>query len=85
MAVELLAATQSQEAGLVEAPSMFEHEDTWFLFYSANKWDAAAYAIGYATCVGPHRAVHQAPRGTLAGGERSRRVSCRSRAVHRRR
>ena len=52
-AVELLAATRSWEAGLVEAPSMVEHEDTWFLFYSANKWDTAAYAIGYATCVGP--------------------------------
>lgn len=50
---ELMGATQRWEGGLVEAPSMAEHEGTYYLFYSANAWNSDRYAIGYATCEQP--------------------------------
>jgi beta-xylosidase len=53
---EVLTSTLPWEAGVVEAPSMVEHDGVHYLFYSGNAWDTAEYAIGYATCdtpVGP--------------------------------
>lgn len=50
--VALIGADQAWEGDLVEGPSMIEADDTYFLFYSANAWDTANYAIGYATCEG---------------------------------
>lgn len=50
---EVLASTQRWEGGLVESPSMVKHDGTYYLFYSANAWDTARYAIGYATCTSP--------------------------------
>ena len=50
---QLIDANQVWEASLVEGPSMVEHDGVFYLFYSANAWDSAAYAIGYATCDTP--------------------------------
>lgn len=50
---ELLGADQPWEGGVVEAPAMAELDGALFLFYSANAWNTAAYAIGYATCASP--------------------------------
>lgn len=52
-AVELIGADQPWEGGVVEAPSMVRDDDVHLLFYSANAWDSADYAIGYARCDGP--------------------------------
>ena len=37
----------------VEGPSMIEHEGRYYLCYSANRWDTADYAVGYAICDSP--------------------------------
>ncbi len=47
---ELIRADQSWEGGLIEAPSMVIAGGRYLLFYSANAWDTADYAVGYATC-----------------------------------
>ncbi len=48
--VALIGADQPWEGGLVEGPSMIEADGRYYLFYSANAWDTANYAIGYAVC-----------------------------------
>jgi beta-xylosidase len=49
----LLVADQAWEARLIEGPSMWLHDGRYYLFYSANWYESARYAIGYATCAGP--------------------------------
>jgi len=52
----LIGATQSWEGHLVEAPSMIENGNTYWLFYSANLWGSDNYGIGVARCtsvIGP--------------------------------
>jgi beta-xylosidase len=59
----LLALDQSWEDGskggrepwkrLIEAPSMVYAAGAYWLFYSANWWDSANYAVGYARCSSP--------------------------------
>ncbi len=51
--VALLAMDRSWESPIVEGPSMVSYGGLYFLFYSANRYESAKYAIGYATCVGP--------------------------------
>lgn len=41
------------EGNLVEAPYMLEREGRFHLFYSANAYDKADYAVGHATCESP--------------------------------
>lgn len=48
--VKLLMRDQPWERPLIENPAMIEHNDIYYLFYSANKWDTHQYAIGYAVC-----------------------------------
>jgi beta-xylosidase len=50
---QLLAMDQAWERPLIEAPAMVLHRDRYFLFYSANWYESADYAIGYATCARP--------------------------------
>ncbi|MDQ3384589.1 MAG: glycoside hydrolase family 43 protein [Actinomycetota bacterium] len=47
---ELLAPSQPWEGGVVEAPVMVLRDGVHHLFYSANDWSGAGYAIGWATC-----------------------------------
>ncbi len=49
----LIQPSQSWEGGVVEGPSMLLWSGRYYLFYSANDWDGANYAIGVATCQGP--------------------------------
>lgn len=37
------------EGALIEAPTLIERDGTYYLFYSANGYDTAFYAVGYAT------------------------------------
>ena len=48
----LFRASQSWEGGVVEAPSMVAVDGAYDLFYSANDWDSADYAVGVARCAG---------------------------------
>ncbi len=50
---ELIGADQDWEGGLVEAPSMVEHDGVFHLFYSANDWESPRYAVGHARCDAP--------------------------------
>jgi Glycosyl hydrolases family 43 len=50
---QLLAADQSWQGGIVEAPDLVLSGGRYFLFYSGNSWKSAGYAIGVATCSGP--------------------------------
>jgi beta-xylosidase len=44
---------QSWEGNLIEAPFMWKHGGTYFLFFSANAYNSYNYAVGYATCKSP--------------------------------
>jgi beta-xylosidase len=47
---ELIHQDQRWEFPIVEGPSMYRVGDRYYLFYSGNRWQTAAYAIGYAVC-----------------------------------
>ncbi len=51
--VEILAPDQGWESGEVEGPAMLFDQGTYYLFFSGNASDSAAYAIGLATCGSP--------------------------------
>ena len=46
----LITNDQPWEGSVVEGPSMVKVGSTYELFYSANNWDSADYAIGIALC-----------------------------------
>lgn len=48
--VKLITRDQPWERPLIENPAMVEHNDQYYLFYSANWWESHEYAIGYAVC-----------------------------------
>ncbi len=53
---QLLTMDQSWQQPIIEAPSMTVLAGTYYLLYSANAYESAAYSMGYATClsaVGP--------------------------------
>lgn len=67
----LLANDQPWEAGVVENPSMISYGGRYYLFYSANYWRTADYAIGYAICEtprGPCRKPSSKPLLAKGGG-----------------
>ncbi|QGG94920.1 S-layer homology domain-containing protein [Actinomarinicola tropica] len=49
----LLQTDRAWEGNVIENPSMVRHAGTLHLFYSANEWQSAYYAIGHATCASP--------------------------------
>jgi hypothetical protein len=49
----LVVADQDWEAGVVEAPTMTATDNGYTLFYSANDWQTADYAVSYAHCSAP--------------------------------
>lgn len=54
----LIQEDQPWEGKLVEAPAMFKHNNKYYLFYSANNYAGADYAIGYAMAdalLGPYQ------------------------------
>lgn len=51
--VRLMRQDQPWEGQLVEAPFLWLRDGTYYLFYSANDYASADYAVGYAVCDGP--------------------------------
>jgi beta-xylosidase len=49
----LLTTDREWEGPLIEGPSMVRDGDSLFLFYSANWFESADYAIGWARCESP--------------------------------
>jgi hypothetical protein len=52
-ATVVLAYDQAGEAPLVEAPDMVFASGSYWLFYSAGRWDSAGYRAHWARCSGP--------------------------------
>ncbi|HZU73240.1 MAG TPA: glycoside hydrolase family 43 protein [Acidimicrobiales bacterium] len=50
---QLITTDQGWEGPIVEGPDLARVGGRYYLLYSANRWDSAAYAIGYAVCSGP--------------------------------
>lgn len=51
---ELLHTALPWEQPIIEGPSLTRTPDGHYvLFYSANRWQTASYAVGWATCAGP--------------------------------
>lgn len=54
---QLIRNDRVWEGPLVEAPTLWKHGDTYYLFYSANSYNNQTYAVGYAvahTILGPY-------------------------------
>ncbi|MBA3943053.1 MAG: family 43 glycosylhydrolase [Herpetosiphonaceae bacterium] len=54
---KLIHEDQGWEGNLVEAPFLWKHGNKYYLFYSANNYAGAAYAVGYAVAdslLGPY-------------------------------
>ncbi|MHB1854931.1 MAG: glycoside hydrolase family 43 protein [Acidimicrobiales bacterium] len=73
-ATAILGLSQRWQGSVVEAPAMVSQGGRYFLLYSGNNWDSAAYAIGYAVCrsvAGPCSEPDAAPvlssHGSVAG------------------
>ncbi len=61
---ELLHTNQAWEGNVIESPSLVRHDGQLYLFYSANEWTSADYALSYAVCdsvVGPCRKPRATP------------------------
>lgn len=48
--VQLVRNESIWEGRVVEAPTMFRHDERYYLFYSANNYAGHEYAVGYAVC-----------------------------------
>lgn len=46
--VRLITASGRWEGAVVEAPTLWKHEGKYYLFYSANDYQARDYGVGYA-------------------------------------
>jgi arabinan endo-1,5-alpha-L-arabinosidase len=56
--LRLIRGDLAWEGFLVEAPTLWKRQGRYYLFYSANRYDGEAYAVGYATAdaaAGPYR------------------------------
>jgi len=58
--VELIHRDQPYEGNVVEAPTLIQHDGTYYLFYSANDFFGGGYRTAYATSktlIGPYEKV----------------------------
>ena len=62
--VEGIVNDQEWEGGVVEAPTIYFRDGTYYLFYSGNNYKSADYAVGYATSeslTGPYQDAPENP------------------------
>ena len=62
--LEGIEVDQPWERTLVEAPTLWRHEDRYYLFFSANDYGSRNYAVGYATAtdiLGPYTDAEENP------------------------
>jgi beta-xylosidase len=62
---QLVSNDEYWEGHVVEAPTMFKHDGKYYLFYSANDYGGADYAVGYATCESPTGPCQDAPENPI--------------------
>ena len=63
--IQLMRNDVPWEGGVVEAPTMVKHGDTYYLFFSANNYAGVEYSVGYATCDSPTGPCTQAPENPI--------------------
>lgn len=51
--IQLVRNDEPWEGPVVEAPTMWRHEDAYYLFFSGNVYSGERYGIGYALCETP--------------------------------
>lgn len=61
----LLVNDQGWEGRVIEAPTMWQRKGRYYLFFSANNYADASYAVGYATCEGPTGPCQDAPENPI--------------------
>lgn len=66
---KLIKQDQPWEGSLVEAPFVVEASGTYWLFYSANAYDSADYAVGVAKASGPTGPFVKLPDPVLTSNE----------------
>ncbi len=59
--VRLVRNDAAWERHVIEAPTMWKHEDRYYLFFSANNYGGMEYAVGYANCEGPMGPCEDSP------------------------
>ncbi|MGI8703083.1 MAG: glycoside hydrolase family 43 protein [Candidatus Limnocylindrales bacterium] len=62
--LEGLEDDNAWEAGVIEAPTIVVHDETYYMFYSGNGFATHAYAVGYATAeevIGPYTDAEENP------------------------
>ncbi len=57
---KLMSNDAPWEGRVVEGPQMFKHDNNYYLFFSANDYAGADYAVGYSTCTSPVGPCQQA-------------------------
>ena len=62
---QLIVNDQPWEGSVVEAPTMWKRDDQYYLFFSANNYGDASYAVGYATCDSPTGPCQDAPENPI--------------------
>ncbi len=62
---QLVRNDQPWEGGVVEAPTMWNHEGDYYLFFSANGYGGHEYAVGYATCASATGPCEDAPENPI--------------------
>lgn len=63
--VSLIENDRVWEGSVVEAPTMFKQGDSYYLFFSANDYGGANYAVGYAVCESPMGPCEDAPENPI--------------------
>ncbi|MEO8288423.1 MAG: glycoside hydrolase family 43 protein [Chloroflexota bacterium] len=53
------------EGRVIEAPTMWKHDNQYYLFFSANNYAGFEYAVGYASCEAPTGPCVQAPENPI--------------------
>jgi beta-xylosidase len=69
--VQLVRNDTAWEGHVVEAPTMWKHEDQYYLFFSANNYGGFEYAVGYATCESPMGPCEDSPDNPILASTRN--------------
>lgn len=62
---QLVGNDKQWEGAVVEAPTMFKKDDKYYLFFSANNYASADYAVGYANCQSATGPCEDAPENPI--------------------
>jgi len=62
---QLVRNDRAWEGSVVEGPTMWKHDNHYFLFFSANDYAGPPYAVGYASCTSPTGPCQDAPENPI--------------------